>query len=270
MYSLKGLIFDVDGTLADTEELHRQAFNLAFERAGLGWHWGRALYAKLLATSGGGERITGYAREVSPELAATPNFNQTVVTLHRAKTSLYQALLRDGKLRLRPGVERLILEARGAGLSLGIATSSAWANLKTLLDNNLARDWSSWFAAIETCDTVECKKPSPAVYQAVLKRMQLPASSCIAFEDTTNGLHAARSAGLMTVITTHTFTVDDCFDGAAIVLDSLGDNDSPMKVLRGRASNAAYVDLNFLGELHSRHADVGSTTLWEQNQIVFA
>jgi HAD superfamily hydrolase (TIGR01509 family) len=270
MYSLQGLIFDVDGTLSDTEEMHRQAFNLAFERAGLDWHWDRTLYPKLLATSGGYERILRYAREVAPELALSPDFNQKVVTLHRAKTSLYQALLRDGRLRLRPGVERLILEARGAGLSLGIATSSAWSNLKTLLDNNLARDWSSWFAAIETCDTVECKKPSPAVYQAVLKRMQLVGSSCIAFEDTQNGLHAARGAGLMTVITTHTFTADDCFDGAAIVLDSLGDNESPMQILRGRRSNAAYVDLNFLEDLHSQHADVGSTTLWEQNQIAFA
>ena len=270
MLSLEGLIFDVDGTLADTEELHRQAFNLAFERAGWNWHWGRELYAELLVVSGGRERITAYAAEVSPEFAAEPDFIAQVRTLHLTKTSIYQDLLKSGQLRLRPGVERLIHEARGAGLVLGIATSSAWTNLKTLLDHNLTSAWPSWFAAIETCDTVEHKKPSPAVYVRALQRMRLAPSSCIAFEDTENGLKASRGAGLATVVTTHHFTAAGRFEGAAIVLDGLGGPDHPMRILKGRAAHRPYVDLALLQQLLSARADVGSTTHWEQQQIAFA
>jgi HAD superfamily hydrolase (TIGR01509 family) len=269
MTHLQGLIFDVDGTLADTEELHRQAFNAAFATHGLDWHWTPEDYAARLVISGGRERITHFAREVAPQLAARADFGTFARNLHRAKTVLYQEMLNAGQLRLRPGVERLLLEARAAQVALGIATSSAWANLKALLDNNLSADWQSWFAAIETCDTVEEKKPSPAVYCAVLRRLGLPAARCVAIEDTENGLRAARGAGLTTVVTTHRFTRDGNFDGAAVVLDGLGEPDHPMRI-RGRSElSPAFVDLPFLDGLLAKRIDPASVTHWEQQRIAF-
>ncbi len=265
---LQGLIFDVDGTLADTEEIHRQAFNQTFRRFDLPWDWTPALYEKLLVISGGQERITRFAREVSPTLAARADFPDFVRELHSAKTAGYAALLQSGRICLRPGIERLLHAARGQGVMLGIATSSAWSNLKALLDNNLPPEWPTWFAAIETCDTVIEKKPSPAVYLAVLRRLGLAPHRCLALEDTENGLKAARAANLATVITVHQFTCREAFVGAAVVLDGLGDPGHPMSVMRGAGCVRRYVDLPYLEALLKQ--DAGSTTLWEQNQLAFA
>jgi len=261
------LIFDVDGTLADTEEVHRQAFNATFGRFGLAWDWTPALYARLLRVSGGRERITHYAREVDPALAARPDFATFVRNLHREKTACYAELLQRGQVRLRCGVERLLHEARGQGLALGIATSSAWSNLKTLLDGNLPGEWPTWFSAIETCDSVSLKKPAPAVYLAVLRRLGLPPAHCVALEDTENGLKAACAADLTTVITAHEFTRGDCFDGAAAVLDGLGDPEHPSTVVHGPACPQRFVDLRYLAQLVERREAAAG---WEQGRMSFA
>jgi beta-phosphoglucomutase-like phosphatase (HAD superfamily) len=267
--TLQGLIFDVDGTLADTEEIHRQAFNHTFNQVGLRWDWTPRLYEDLLVVSGGQERITHYARAADPKLMTRPDFAEFVGALHERKTARYTELLYTGHIGLRPGIGRVLLEARGRGLALGIATSSAWSNVKTLLDNNLGRDWQSWFAAVETCDTVPSKKPSPAVYAAALRRMRLDARECMAFEDTENGLRAAQGAGLATIITTHRFTRDHAFAGAALVLDGLGEPEHPMAVLRG-AVNRPYVDIALLERLLTERAEKNPNTAWQQTQIAFA
>jgi HAD superfamily hydrolase (TIGR01509 family) len=269
MRLLQGLIFDVDGTLADTEEIHRRAFNLTFRRCGLPWNWTPGLYEQLLVISGGKERITHYAHQVSSALTLSPEFATFVRDLHSAKTACYAELLLSSRVRLRAGVERLLHEARGQGIALGIATSSAWSNLKTLLDNNLPTEWPTWFGAIETCDSIQIKKPSPAVYAAVLRRLGLPPGRCLALEDTENGLAAARAAGISTVITAHDFTRRSRFEGAAAVLDGLGDPGRPTTVMRGPSCGQRFVDLHYLeGLLQEKHP--GSTTLWEQNQLTFA
>lgn len=246
---LQALIFDSDGTLADNEEVHRQAFNLAFAAAGLAWVWSPEQYTQLLAISGGRERITRFATRVDPVRAAQPAFPEFVRELHEDKTRRYAALLREGEVRLRPGVERVLQEARREGLTLAIATSSAWSNLKTLLDANLPQEWPTWFSAIETADTVTTKKPSPAVYDAVLKRIGLPADQCLALEDTENGLRAATAAGITTVITPHRYTAAGDFGAAAAVVDGLGDHTHPASVLAGPPSESHLIDLHYLARL---------------------
>lgn len=268
MRLLQGLIFDVDGTMADTEDVHRQAFNLTFRRFDLPWEWTPERYEQLLVTSGGKERITIFAREATPALAQRPDFPNFVRKLHLAKTACYADLLQSSRIRLRGGVERLLHEARDHGVMLGIATSSAWSNLKTLLDNNLPREWPSWFAAIATSDSVEDKKPSPAVYQAVLRRLALAPNRCVAFEDTENGLNAARAAHLTTVITAHRFTCRHTFADAAAVLDGLGEPDRPVAVIRGAACERRFVDLAYLE--HLLKPNPGSTRCWEQRPLAFA
>lgn len=252
---LQGIIFDVDGTLADTEEVHRQAFNLTFADFGLDWEWTPALYEQLLCISGGRERMLVHAHEVDPVRAADPQFPDFIRRLHEAKTVCYAGLLRADGVRLRPGVERVLHEARREGLKLGIATSSAWSNLKTLLDNNLPPEWPSWFSAIETADSVAEKKPSPAVYEAVIRRAQFSPDRTLALEDTRNGLMAARAAGLTTVITAHRFTRHHSFDGAAAVLDGLGDAEHPTAVIVGPPCEQDFVDLRYLMGLMARAED---------------
>lgn len=249
MNQLEAIIFDVDGTIADTEELHRQAFNRAFAEFTIPWEWSPALYESLLRISGGRERIDHYMRAElakGPAEILTPDFIKLV---HARKTEIYAELLRAGALKLRPGVARLFDEARAAGIRLALATSSARSNLDTLLDLNLPGDWRDWFAAIETCDSVIEKKPSPAVYLAALKGLGVPATRCVAIEDTVNGLGAAVAAGIVAVVTTHAYTRGHRFDGAALVVDGLGEPGRPCAVSAGSLGGEACVTVSVLRRL---------------------
>jgi HAD superfamily hydrolase (TIGR01509 family) len=223
MSRLQALIFDVDGTLADSEELHRQAFNEAFEQEGLAWHWSPALYTELLAISGGRERIRAYWQRVQPALRALDALalGASIERLHELKTAAYERRVAAGELPLRPGVQALIEAAGQAGLTLAIATTTSPVNIAALLRRTLGPDWRLRFAVIEDASTAPQKKPHPQVYQQTLARLGLPASACLAFEDTANGLRAARGAGLATIVTPTTFTAQHDFGGALRVLASL-------------------------------------------------
>ena len=148
MKQLEAVIFDVDGTLADTEEVHRQAFNEAFKEFELDWNWTPSLYEELLAISGGRERIAYYGADLVEQFHTLDKFTHYVRDIHEVKTRIYTELLNDGEIPLRPGVERLLNEIRESGLTLGIATSSTFSNLRTLLDQNLPKNWMSWFSAL--------------------------------------------------------------------------------------------------------------------------
>lgn len=221
---LKALIFDVDGTLADTEGVHLAAFNHAFQQEGLGWHWDTALYTRLLEISGGKERMAHHWRTVNAgmkELSAGAT-QATIARLHEIKTAYYENAVNEGAVRLRPGVLALMNEARAQGLQLAIATTTSPVNIAALLRNAIGPDWRSHFLAIGDASSSPVKKPHPQVYLQVLGDMGLPASDCLAFEDSANGLQAATAAGLRTIVTPNDFTAHHDFSGALRVVPDLG------------------------------------------------
>jgi HAD superfamily hydrolase (TIGR01509 family) len=251
--TLKALLFDVDGTLADTErDGHRLAFNRAFAAAGLDWCWDVALYGELLAITGGKERMRHYIERYHPDWPKPRNFSALVTQLHAAKTAHYTAMLAQGAIPLRPGVRRLLTEARVAKLRLAIATTTTPANVSALLRHALGPGAESWFEVIGAGDVVAAKKPAPDIYYYVLERLGLPSSACLAFEDSENGVRAARAAGLKTVVTVNDYTHTHDFTGAAIVLDHLGEASQPFKVLsRTPVNGFSFANLDFLFRLHA-------------------
>ncbi len=220
---LQALIFDVDGTLADTERVHLEAFNHAFTEEGLDWHWDEARYRQLLEISGGKERMQHFWNERYPDLRELDHgaVRARIDRLHEIKTAYYESAVNEGRVSLRPGVLALIEEALQAGLQLAIATTTSPVNIAALLRAAMGPDWRTHFAAVGDASSAPVKKPHPQVYQQVLRELEMPAIRCLAFEDSRNGLLAARAAGLKTIITPTSFSAHHVFDGALRVLPDL-------------------------------------------------
>ena len=251
--ALEALLFDVDGTLADTEkDGHRVAFNLAFADAGLDWHWDEALYGELLAVTGGKERIKYYLERFNTDFEKPEALDDFVKDLHAAKTAHYTRLLGEGRIPLRPGVERLINEAREAGLRLAIATTTTPENVTALLENTLGPESIEWFEVIAAGDIVPAKKPAPDIYLWTMEQMQLTPKQFLAFEDSENGIRSARGANLPTLVTINDYTRDHDFSEATLVLDHLGEPEHPFTVLAGDAGGHSYVNIDLLNILHQQ------------------
>jgi len=251
MSTLKALLFDVDGTLADTErDGHRVAFNRAFAEIGLDWEWSEELYHKLLAVTGGKERIRYYLDNFNTAFKRPEQEAEFIAGLHQAKTRHYVQMLAEGMIPLRPGVKRLITEAREAGMRLAVATTTTPENVSALLENAMAPDAMSWFEVIAAGDIVPAKKPAPDIYLYAMEQMGLSPAECIAFEDSHNGILSSLGADLKTIIAVNGYTRDEDFTGAAIVLDNWGEPDEPFQVLSGDAADASYLDLALVKKLH--------------------
>ena len=218
--ALQALIFDVDGTLAETESVHLEAFNRAFAELGLGWVWTDDMYLKLLDVSGGKERILLYWKQIDPALDAQAVMGQ-IDRIHALKTTLYENLVNSGAVSLRPGVLALINVARQAGLKLAIATTTTPGNIAALLRGALGEHWRDMFVAIGDAATAPLKKPHPQVYFQVVEALGVPASQCLVIEDSSNGLRAATAAGLKTLITPNRYTLHHDFTDALRVVPDL-------------------------------------------------
>ena len=248
---LQALLFDVDGTLADTErDGHRPAFNAAFVEYGLDWNWDAELYGKLLATTGGKERIKKYVDLYRPDFRKPEDFDGLVAELHKAKTRHYTAMLAEGNVPMRPGVKRLLQEARASCIRVAVVTTTSPLNVTALLEHSLGQGSTDWFKVIAAGDIVPAKKPAPDIYVWALEEMGLVPKDCLAIEDSENGIRASRGAGLKTLITINDYTRSHDFSGAAVVLSDLGEPEAPATALAGAWSGQGYVTLDSLKALH--------------------
>jgi HAD superfamily hydrolase (TIGR01509 family) len=242
MNQLQALIFDVDGTIADTEkDGHRVAFNHVFAEQGLDWYWSVETYGELLDVAGGKERIKYYLDRDRPNLPQINNIDDFTTNLHQLKNKYYQTLLKQGTIPLRPGVKRIITEAKEREIRLAIATTSALNNVITLLEKNLD---PNWFEIIAAGDIVPQKKPAPDIYFYVLKQMNLAAENCLVFEDSHHGLQAATQAGLKTIVTVNNYTEKQDFNSAILVVNHLGEPNNKVKVIQGNLTNFTYINLS--------------------------
>jgi HAD superfamily hydrolase (TIGR01509 family) len=233
--TIKAIIFDVDGTLADTEDAHRIAFNKAFAENNLPWNWDQALYDKLLKVTGGKERIKYYVEDFLTGFNKPADYDDFVKRLHVQKTAHYTAMLRDGLIPLRPGIKQLITDAHKAGIRLAIATTTSPENVAGLLEVGLGKDWQKYFSSVGCGDIVPHKKPAPDIYNWVLAELKLAPQDCIALEDSNNGLRSALAAGIKTYVTTNPYTHRQDFADAAGVFEDLSDLASFYKKIGLRA-----------------------------------
>lgn len=226
--SIEALIFDVDGTMADTEEAHRIAFNNAFARFKLGWVWSRDAYRELLHTTGGKERIAAYLATKTLTTPERRRLNELIPAIHAEKTKFYSSLMADGAIPLRPGIRRLLEEALAAGCRLAIASTTTAANIDALLRRAFGEQGLAMFSVIACGDQVRAKKPAPDIYRLALAHLGLQPDQAVAFEDSSNGLRASTGAGLWTVVTPTYWTEDHDFETAALLLPTLGDPGEPL------------------------------------------
>ncbi|QOJ22739.1 MAG: HAD family hydrolase [Gammaproteobacteria bacterium] len=246
-HKLQAVLFDVDGTLADTEQDgHRLAFNAAFKQFDLDWNWDIDLYGELLQITGGKERIRFYLEKYKPAELNRNDLKEWIASLHKTKTKHFESLMEAGSIPLRPGVARLIDELRREKIKIAIATTTTMENVTALLKSTLGEESIGWFDVIGAGDIVPLKKPAPDIYHWVLDQLALSAQQCIAVEDSENGLKSALAAHLPTLITVSGYTRLQNFSGAVAVLSDLGEPSQPFTQIEGTALDKGWVDHKML------------------------
>lgn len=249
---LRAVLFDVDGTLADTEALgHRPAYNRAFRKLGLGFRWGPKLYRRLLKQPGGRERLRYYVEHYHPDLGGQQaevdrGLDAWVAQVHELKSKYFRRRMRLGKVPLRPGIARIMREARGQGLKLAIVTNASLKTLKPVLRYCMGPELSAEIEVIATGEEVAYKKPSPDVYRLAMQRLGVTPSECVALEDSEMGLRAAAAAGVPAIVTVNSDTLEQDFAQAALVVSSLGEPGAPADVIKGQMSGPHWVTVETL------------------------
>lgn len=231
--SLKALVFDVDGTLGRTEPIHREAFNEAFRRLGLDWHWDDKVWCELMEVAGGGGRLRHYVERYHPDQLEQVEREGLYREIHRTKTRLFGRLLEDSGTSLRLGVGRLITDARSAGVRLAACTTSQLETFEILIINALGFEAISWFSTVVSGDDVKKKKPDPEGYLEVLRRLRIRPDEAVVIEDSARGVEAARAAGIQVIAVPNELTRGEDFTGARLVLSDLGEPGVPFEVIAG-------------------------------------
>ena len=216
--NIKAVLWDVDGTLAETErDGHRVAFNRAFVACGLPWYWSEARYGELLSISGGRERLLRDMCDRPDAPTSAQHRDALARRIHEEKNAIYPDLLRHVHLPLRDGVMALMLECRSSGVRMGIATTTSRVCVEALLSLHLGPDWLQWFDALVCGEDVQHKKPDPEVYVRALLQVRVCPSQAVAIEDSPAGAAAARAVDMPVVLTRSNYFADSTFHGVAAI-----------------------------------------------------
>jgi HAD superfamily hydrolase (TIGR01509 family) len=239
MTQIKGFFFDQDGVIIDTEkDGHRVAFNQTFKKFGFDFEWSVDEYHKLLQIGGGKERMKhylhtkGFGKEIKPE-----EEDALIKSLHIAKTDVFVQLIEHKLLPLRPGIHRMMKEINSKGLVMGICTTSDQRSAQAVASIILS---DIKFNFVLAGDIVSKKKPDPEIYNLALKQSGLKAEECVVFEDSQNGVMAAKAAGIHVVATTNFYTENENLSSADIIVTCLGDKDGEKGNLKAGGIGIAY------------------------------
>lgn len=223
LLSVKAILFDVDGTIAETErDGHLVAFNAAFKAFGLPWQWSTQTYGRLLKVTGGYERMRAYADGMQEPTASVDWDESLFRRIHHWKNDYYATLLKNGEIQPRPGFTRLVQQALARGQQWAVVTTTSQANWAALWEHTILRSHQLPAPSVTICgEQVAKKKPDSEAYTLALQTLGLSAKDCMAIEDSRNGLAAATAAGIPTIVVRSEYFKQDDFSGAARVVDEL-------------------------------------------------
>jgi HAD superfamily hydrolase (TIGR01509 family) len=248
---LSAVLFDVDGTVAETEEYHRKSFNESFKEFNLDWFWDEAIYKELINIGGGKERIMYHIKKAWPEMLGYKNLSNYIDSIHKIKNEIYEDYIKESKIETRPGVLRLIDELKKNKIKVALVSSTSEINLTNLFEKGLKINPSEYFDIIAHGDCTKLKKPSSEIYQWTLEKFQLPPNACVAIEDSPRGLESSSGANIKTVVTPSKLTLDEDFGGAQLVVSDLGEPDKPFETFAGDTFGFKYVSLDLLQKICS-------------------
>ena len=247
---LNAVLFDVGGTIAESEEIHRVSFNEAFKEFGLNWYWDEAIYRELVFIGGGKERIKHYITRAWPEMLKQKNLTKYIESVHKIKGQIYEEFLNDSQLKARPGIIRLLKELKNEKIRLAIVSDTTEENLINLFKKGLGINPIEWFEILAHGGCTIQKKPSPDIYLWTLERLKLPPESCLAIEDAPRGVDSAIDAGLKVLVTPSIYTLEEKFEKSSLLLSHLGEPEEPFNVIKGDAFGHSFVDLDLLKKIH--------------------
>ena len=246
---LSAVFFDVDGTISETENYHRKAFNEAFKEFNLDWFWDEPIYKELINIGGGKERIMHHIKRAWPEMHTYKNLSKYVDSIHKSKNEIYEDYLSESKIKTRPGIMRLINELKQRSIKIGLVSSTSEINLLNLFDKGLKIDHKEIFDIVAHGDSTPNKKPSPEIYEWALEKLRLPPQACIAVEDSPRGLDAAIKANICTIVTPSILTLNEDFKGAKLVVSDLGEPDKDFELIQGNCFGFKFVNVELLSKI---------------------
>lgn len=239
----KALIFDCDGVLGDTERFgHLIAFNRMWKELGVPWQWSEEEYGRKLLIGGGKERMASLFSEPA-FLKAWPDApsdeaarKETIAAWHKRKTEIYKEIIASGLIPARSGIRRICEEALSQGWLLAVASTSAPEAVNSVLRHAAGDAIAAQFSAVLAGDVVKAKKPAPDIYNLAAQTLGVPPEACVVVEDSNNGVEAAHGAGMKCIVTVSSYTRDEDFAHASIVLTCLGNlNGEKCEVLQNRS-----------------------------------
>ena len=179
----RALLFDLDGTLADTDSVHLPTWVDVLEPYGV--EVDEAFYKESISGRTTGEII----RALLPDL--TDEENRSVGD---AKEASFRERASD--LEPLPGLVEFVERGREMGMWIALVTNAPEQNVETIL---LALKLRDFFDVVVLADEVEAVKPDPAPYRAALEKISVPAEVALAFEDSVSGISSSVAAGIPTV-----------------------------------------------------------------------